>query len=313
MEGKKILITGCAGQVALPMTRHFAQNNEVWGLARFSQPGSRDQVEAAGAIPHAADLASGELNGLPDDFDYVIHMAAFMAATPDYDFALTQNAEATGLLMAHCRSAKGFLHAATAASYKNNPDHTHAYAEGDPLGDSEQPYSETYAVSKLAAEAVARTMCRLYNLPTVVARINVAYGRNGGLPAILLAMMNNGMPVMLKDSEPNMFAPVHETDMCAHAEAFLEAATVPATVVNWGGDQNVSIEDMCRRMGNQVGVEPEFQYFPVGTHSRAFDSAKRQSITGPCSMSWEDGIDDMVGAHDAEQGRKMIARLMGEA
>ncbi len=313
MEGQKILITGCAGQIALPMTRHFARTNEVWGLARFSQPGSREMVEEAGATPHAADLASGDLNGLPDDFDYVIHMAAFMAATSDYDFAITQNAEATGLLMSHCRNAKGFLHASTAAAYRNNPDHTHAYAEGDPLGDSEQPYSETYGVTKLAAEAVARTMCRLHNLPTVIGRINVAYGRNGGLPSILLAMMMNGMPVVLKDSAPNMFSPVHENDMCSHAEAFLEAATVPATIVNWGGDENVSIEDMCRRMGEQAGVEPDFQYYLVGTHSRAYDSTKRQSITGPCAVSWQDGIDDMVAAYDDEQGSKMIARLMGEA
>ncbi|WP_419918321.1 NAD-dependent epimerase/dehydratase family protein [Candidatus Poriferisocius sp.] len=312
MDGQKILITGCAGQIALPMTRYFARTNEVWGLARFSQPGSRRQVEEAGAIPHAADLASGELNGLPDDFDYVIHMAAFMAGGSDFDYALAQNAEATGLLMAHCRNARGFLHAATAASYKNNPDHTHPYAEGDPLGDSEQPYSETYAVSKLAAEAVARTLCRLYELPTVIGRINVAYGRNGGLPAILLAMMMNNMPVMLKDSEPNVFAPVHEDDMCAHAEAFLEAATVPAVVVNWGGDQNVSMEDMCRRMGELAGVTPDFQYAPVGTHSRAFDSTRRRAITGPCTVSWEDGIADMVAAYDAEQGARMIARLMGE-
>ena len=313
MDGKKILVTGCTGQIALPMTRHFAEGNEVWGLARFSQPGSREQVEEAGAIAHKADLASGDLNGLPDDFDYVIHMAAFMAAGLDYDYALTQNAEATGLLMAHCRNAKAFLHAASAASYKNNPDHTHAYVEGDPLGDSERPFSETYAVSKLAAEAVARTMCRLYDLPTVIGRINVTYGQNGGLPAVLLAMMTNGMPVMLKDSEPNIFALVHEIDMCAHAEALLEAATVPATIVNWGGDQNVSIEDVCRRMGAQVGVEPDFQYFPAGTHSRAYDSTKRQSITGPCTVSWEEGIDDMVAAWDAEKGQQMLARLMAKA
>ena len=98
MEGQKILITGTAGQIALPMTRHFAQNNEVWGLARFSRPGSREQAEEAGAIPHAADLASGELNGLPDDFDYVIHMAAFMAATPDYDSALAKHTQHLSLI-----------------------------------------------------------------------------------------------------------------------------------------------------------------------------------------------------------------------
>ena len=39
---EKILITGPAGQIALPLCRYLATDNEVWGVARFSQPGSRD-------------------------------------------------------------------------------------------------------------------------------------------------------------------------------------------------------------------------------------------------------------------------------
>ena len=46
--------------------------------------------------------------------------------------------------------------------------------------------------------------------------------------------------------------------------------------------------------------------------TRHFDSAKRISMTGGCTIWWQDGIDDMVAAWDPEHGARMIARLMGE-
>ena len=39
LQGEKILITGPAGQIAFPMTEYLARDNEVWGVARFSEPG----------------------------------------------------------------------------------------------------------------------------------------------------------------------------------------------------------------------------------------------------------------------------------
>ena len=36
MRGHKILITGPSGQVAAPIARALAADNEVWGIARFT-------------------------------------------------------------------------------------------------------------------------------------------------------------------------------------------------------------------------------------------------------------------------------------
>jgi NAD(P)-dependent dehydrogenase (short-subunit alcohol dehydrogenase family) len=48
LEGRKILITGPAGQIAFPLAKKLAERNEVWGIARFSKPEQRQEVEAAG-------------------------------------------------------------------------------------------------------------------------------------------------------------------------------------------------------------------------------------------------------------------------
>ena len=88
LSGEKILITGAAGQIGYPMARFLAKDNEVWGLGRFGDDAAREKVAAAGIVVHRCDLEDGSLAGLPEDFTYVIHLAALMA-TDDYDRTLT--------------------------------------------------------------------------------------------------------------------------------------------------------------------------------------------------------------------------------
>ena len=61
LSGEKVLITGPAGQIAFPMAASLAADNEVWGIARFSEPGSRQRVEDAGIRTVVCDLAGGDL------------------------------------------------------------------------------------------------------------------------------------------------------------------------------------------------------------------------------------------------------------
>ena len=56
LSGEKILITGPAGQIAFPMTQYLAGDNEVWGIARFSEEGSREKVDALGVTTRVGGL-----------------------------------------------------------------------------------------------------------------------------------------------------------------------------------------------------------------------------------------------------------------
>ncbi len=293
---QKILVTGAAGQIGFPLAEHLATTNEVWGLARFSDGAARDRLDVAGIHPVRCDLAEGDFRDLPDDFDYVLHLAVKQGPGTDTDDSLRVNAEGTGLLMAHCHAAKAFLVMSTFSVYEPNPDRLHAFAETDQIGDTRQPFSPTYSVSKIGQEAVARTMARVLKLPTTIARMNASYGPNGGLPAMHLDWLRSGQQIVLREPGPSPYSPIHQDDINTQAAALLQAAAVPATVVNWAGDEVVTAEDWIEELAALTGLEPDLVKlpFPNNLIGSASDSSKRQAITGPCSVNWKSGMARLV-------------------
>ena len=297
LRDEKILVTGPAGQIAFPLCQELARDNEVWGIARFSQPASRERVEAAGVTTRVVDLAAGDFGELPEDFTYVLHIAAYLAGGTDHDAALRVNAEGTGLLLAHCRRARAALVMSTGSVYHPNPDPWHRYGEGDPLGDVHLPAVPTYSMSKIAEEAVARTAARVLGLPTVIARMNVAYGPNGGMPAFHLDAIVGGAPIPVRH-DPSPYSPIFQADINGQLEAILSAASVPATILNWGGDEAVSVQEWCSHLGELCSRTPELVVRPVPRSQAGvvLDVRRRQALTGPCTVSWRDGMRAMLEA-----------------
>jgi nucleoside-diphosphate-sugar epimerase len=303
LSGKKILITGPAGQIAFPMGEYLARENEVWGVARFTVEGSRERVEAAGIRTVTADLAQGDLDALPADFEYVLHLAADQSPGYDYDAAIRGNAEATGLLMAHCRKAKAMLVMSTHSVYKPQEDPLHVFVETDPLGDVNSALSPPYSASKIGQEAVARTCARLFNLPVTIARMNASYGPNGGLPAYHADAIAAGQPVTTR-WDPCPYSPIYEDDINEQAEALLDAASVPATIVNWGGDEAVSVQEWTAYLGELSGlpVKLEVVSTPGTLRGSIADASRRSAFTGPCKVSWRDGLRATWNARNAKKG-----------
>jgi nucleoside-diphosphate-sugar epimerase len=297
LRDEKILLTGPAGQIAFPLGSRLALDNEVWGVARFTGPGARERVEAAGMVTRTVDLAKGDLGDLPDDFTVVLHLATFQGPEPDYDWALKVNAEGTGLLLAHCRSARAALVMSTTGVYKPVADPWHAFVETDPLGEAVVPHCPTYPISKIAEEAVARFCARAYDLPVVIARMNASYGPGGGLPAYHLDMMVRGEPVPVRH-DPCPYSPIHDDDVHDQLEAVLGLASVPATVVNWGGDEPVSPQQWCAYLGELTGLPARLELRPVAGSQPGvvLDNTTRLAATGPCRVSWRDGMRRMLQA-----------------
>ena len=287
----KILITGVSGQIAFPMAEHLARTNEVWGLARFSEPGSRERVDAIGVRTVACDLASGDLSGVPDDFSQLIHLAAYQRPGNDYDIALRHNAEATGFILEHCRSARAALVMSSHSIYKPNADPMHVYAETDPLGDANAQHSPTYSVSKIGQEAVARFCARAFDLPVTVARMNASFGPNGGLPALHVDAIAAGRPVTTR-WEPCMYSPIFEDDINTQVAALLDAASVPATIVNWAGDEPVSVQEWSAYASELLDKVAEVVVHPIDGTLRGSiaDTTKRAALTGACTVDWREGL-----------------------
>jgi nucleoside-diphosphate-sugar epimerase len=291
LEGKKILVSGAGGQIALPLCEYLAPHNDVWGIARFGDQAARARLEGAGVTTRVIDLAHPDFGALPDDFDYLLHLAAFLGPGTDYETALGINADGTGALLGHCRRAKAALVMTTGSVYDPNPNPWHLYAETDPLGDGHLPSVPTYSISKIAEEAVARTCARLLNLPIVIARMNVAYGVNGGLAVFHLDSVVTGRPVAVR-WDPAPYSPIFQDDINEQVESLLAAASVPATIVNWGGDEVVTVQEWTNYFGELTGRGPQIDLEPVaGTHRGvALDVSRRLALTGPCRTNWRQGM-----------------------
>lgn len=292
---RKILITGPAGQIAFPMARDMARDNEVWGIARFSDADSRAMVEAVGVRTLAVDLGDPDFSELPDDFDYVLHLAVAQVPGWDFDAAFRTNAEGTGLLLHHCRRAKAALVMSTHSVYRPpaDGDPWHVFHETDPLGEVNAAHAPTYSMSKIAQEAVSRTCARLFDLPVTIARMNASYGPDGtgGLPVMQMDALMAGNPVTTR-WDPCMYMPIHTDDITAQAEALLDAASVDTTIVNWAGDEPASVQEWCAYIGELAGITPVVNAVeqPGTLRGSVTDNTRRASFTGPCTVGWREGI-----------------------
>lgn len=299
LEGATIVVTGVTGQVAEPVACALAAaGSEVVGAARFRDAAARERLEAAGVRCVPADLATGDVAALPASADYVLHFA--VVKSNDWDTDLAGNVGGLASLMEHHAGARAFLHCSTTAVYK--PMGHHVFAEDGPLGDNHGvwPFLRTYSIAKIAAEAVARWSATRHQLPTTIARLSVPYGERGGWPAIHLEMLRNGSPIPVHTDAPSNYNPIHQDDITATVPALLAAASVPATVVNWGGDDTVSIEEWCTYLGELTGIEPTFEPTDQTIDSVAIDVSRLQELAGRRTVAWRDGMRRMVEARRPE-------------
>lgn len=296
MKDARILITGATSQVGLPVARELAKNNTVFGLGRLRRAEERDLLASLGVEPVSADLVTDDFTSLPRSLDYVINFAVVKTGSFDHDLAA--NAEGVGRLMSRLGGIRAFLHCSSTAVYQ--ADGHRAFKETDPLGDNHRAIFPTYSICKIAAESMVKFAARQWNIPTTIARLNVPYGDNGGWPAFHLEMILAGMAIDVHADAPSIYNPIHEDDYIATIPRLLAAASVPATIVNWGGSEEASIEDWCRYMGTLIGVEPKLHATEKTIPSVRIDTTRMLELVGPTRVGWRDGIRRLVRARHPE-------------
>jgi UDP-glucuronate 4-epimerase len=293
ISGARVLVTGVTSEVAKPVAIALAKDNEVYGAARWRDAAAREPFEAAGVKPVRLDLVKAEVNGLPETVDYVAHFAVVKSGKWSVD--LDGNVSGLALIMERFQNAKAFLHCSTTAVYQ--PDGHTEFSEDSPLGDSHRNYYlPTYSISKIAAEATARHGARRYDLPTTIARLNVPYGDGGGWPAFHLAMMEAGQDIGVHPDAPSVFQPIHSDDIVAMVPKLLEIAGVPATTVNWGGDEKVSIEDWTAYLSELTGLPAKLVTSEQSLASVELNLDRLHELVGHATVPWKDGFRRMVAA-----------------
>ncbi len=293
LTGRRLLITGPTGQVALPVVAAYAKTAEVFALARFHRDEDAARIRELGATPIKADLADpASLRALPSEVDYVLNFA--VAKSGRWAVDLKANAEGIGDLMMQVPGAKAVLHFSSAAVY--------AYGGPAPLreeaalGDNHRALFPTYSISKIAAETMVRFCARRLGVRATIARLSVPYGDNGGWPFYHLVMMRSGAPIAVHPERPNLYNLLHVDDYVEKIPRLLAAASVDTTTVNFGGSEATSIEEWCAYLAELTGLEPVFKDDPEAFGSLCLDTTRMHEIVGPTRVGWRDGILRMVRA-----------------
>jgi nucleoside-diphosphate-sugar epimerase len=290
LTDRVIVLTGCTGQVGEPLARALAERNEVHGIARFGDPEVRASMESAGIVCHPVNLVDPDLSSLPADVDHVLNFAVTKTGRWDKDMAA--NANAVGMLMSHCRSARSVLHCSSTAVYA--PNDGGAMSESSPLGrDHHRDLLPTYSTTKTAAEAVVRFASGEFEVPTTIARLNVPYGDGFGWPLLHLLMMQADQPIPIHP-DGSRYNPIHVDDMFAQIPMLLDAAATDATTLNWSGDEVVSVEEWSAFIGEIAGVEPRFEMIDHTIPSAVVDTTTSRPVVGPCRVGWRDGFRRMT-------------------
>jgi len=125
--------------------------------------------------------------------------------------------------------------------------------------------------------------------------VNVSYGGpydDGGLPGSLLEKVLSRTPIALPKDYAFMCSPIHDEDMCRHLEQFYEAASTPALVVNWGGDEAVDMREMAEHLGRLVGVEPIFEFMAgdFALPACIVDTTRSRKIGMEWRIPWREGF-----------------------
>ncbi len=290
LENQRILVTGATGQVGRNLTERLVADNDVWAAARFSDPDAKADLEAKGVRTAKFSMGDSDLSGLPD-VDYVFHIGANVDPKSP-EIGLTQNAEGTGFLMQRYRNAKGFLVMSSSSVYRVPASSTEPICEDHELG-GYASYSPHYAMSKLAQEAVARFQARALELPTIITRLDVAYGArgHGGVPMIVYEFMKHGMSYTRAEGGESFCSPIHEDDIADQCQQLIQKAAVPAPIVNLGGDEVVSVEEMIRYVESLTGLSMKIETGPDASWGmKVLDNTRRKELGGPCKVHWKDGV-----------------------
>lgn len=295
LKGGKILVTGVTGMAPMPVAEYLARDNEVWGVARFADAETRRRLEAKGIIARPVDLLSGDLSSLPQDFTHLVLCAYGRFGSGEFNQAVQVNGLFTGRIMQHCRRAEAAILFSSGSIYSTGgKDGYHPFKETDDIGGAFPPWAPTAAVAKVSQEAVARFCAEAYGIPTTIARLNIVFGPFYGMPFMDAEAVVSGREIV-SFADPYPANVIHSDDMCDQIEAMFDAASVPARVVNWCGDDVVTRHEWIERAAQLAGKPARIKLAPApgAPAGSVLDATLRRSVAGPARRAFWAEFDAM--------------------
>ena len=264
----KILVTGAGGFIGSHLTEELVRQGEnVRALVRYNSRDERGLLEELPEeIQSQIEVTPGDLKD-PDGIrkavkgcSKVFHLGALIAIPYSYvhpfDFIQT-NAVGTAHLLNACLendALERIVHTSTSEVYGT--------AQYTPIDEKHPLQAQSpYAASKIAADKLAESYYLSYNLPVAILRPFNTFGPRQSLRAVIPTIISQAIgnrKIKLGNTRPRRdFLFVKDT-----VRGFIELGKCDGAVgrvVNIGTGEDISIEEVARKILDQLGRKGEVE------------------------------------------------------
>jgi nucleoside-diphosphate-sugar epimerase len=257
IEGDIILL-GVGGKMGPSMAKLAKKaialagiDKRIIGISRFSEAGTREELEADGIETISADLLNEkDLAALPDAKNIIYLAGTKFGTTGKEPFTWAMNSYLPGRVAERYKNSR-IVAFSTGNIYPFTPVSSGGLSEEHlpaPVGE--------YGQSCLGRERVFQYFSERYDIPTLIYRLNYAIDLRYGVMLEVAKSVNEGRAIDLTTGNVNV---IWQGDANEIAIRSLLHCDVPANILNVTGPETLSVKWLAEQFGILLGKEPVFE------------------------------------------------------
>ena len=298
MEQKKILITGVTGLMGRALAHVLSKKNEVHGVARFSNPEMKKELEELGITLWKKDLTKDSLDDLPTNLDTIFHLAVHWGHPTDHRAqkeALAMNVYAAGNLLMHFKHVSKIVLGSTGS----------VYTPGNYMAKEDEavyvPHPVIYCVTKICGESLADWISMTFQIPCAKLRYFWPYTpyTRSNPPASTIRQMMQGKTIEWNPKDPVPYTPVYISDIVSLTIKAASACSIPAVAINIASEEVITCgeaikvgERLLNKKANIKEIDTPSSKYDIHTA----DVSKMKRLLGPAKVNMEEGVRRVIRA-----------------